>query len=127
MATAYFLAACLELPMTNRASVSKRPAMPATLGMLYRSCRHLCDRHHRLTLNVTRSLLPERDQHKDLHMPAVIYVHIVGDSETTIWGLTGRERLQRMLRPFKQVSLVANPDQIPAHALALFLRARSSV
>ena len=27
-----------------------------------------------------------------------------------------------MLRPFKQVSLVANPDQIPAHALALFLR-----
>ena len=55
-------------------------------------------------------------------MPAVIYVHVVGDSQTTIWGLTGRERLQRMLRSFKQVSLVANPDQIPAHALALFLR-----
>ena len=56
-------------------------------------------------------------------MPPVIYVHIVGASETTIWGLTGRERLKRMLRPFKHVSLVANPDQIPAHALALLLRA----
>jgi hypothetical protein len=33
MATAYFLAACLELPMTNRASVAKRPGTPATLGV----------------------------------------------------------------------------------------------
>jgi phosphatidylglycerophosphate synthase len=72
---------------------------------------------------MTRSLLPERDQDKDLPMPPLIYVHIVGASETTIWGLTGCERLKRMLQPFKHVSLVANPDQIPAHALALLLRA----
>lgn len=56
-------------------------------------------------------------------MPAVIYVHLVGDSETSIWGLTGRERLQRMLRLFKQLCLVDNPDQIPTQAFALFLRA----
>ena len=52
MATAYFLAACLELPMTNRASVSKRP-VPATLGVYIASYRHLCDSHHRLPLKVT--------------------------------------------------------------------------
>jgi hypothetical protein len=33
-------------------------------------------------------------------MPQPTYIHIVGDSETNIWGLSGRDRLQRMLKPF---------------------------
>ena len=56
-------------------------------------------------------------------MPVITYVHIVGDSETNIWGLSGRERLQRMLKAFTQIRLVDNPERIPVHAPALFLRA----
>lgn len=51
------------------------------------------------------------------------YIHIIGDSDTTIWGLSGRERLQRMLKAFTQIRLVDSSGQIPAHAPALFLRA----
>lgn len=50
-------------------------------------------------------------------------IYILGDSETTIWGLSGRERLQRMLKAFTQIRLVDSPEQIPVHAPALFLRA----
>jgi phosphatidylglycerophosphate synthase len=56
-------------------------------------------------------------------MPQPTYIHIVGDSETNIWGLSGRERLQRMLKPFSQCRLVDDPEHIPAHAPALLLRA----
>lgn len=56
-------------------------------------------------------------------MPEVTYVHIVGDSETNIWGLSGRERLRRMLKSFTQIRLVDNPELIPVHCLAVFLRA----
>ena len=56
-------------------------------------------------------------------MPEVTYVHIIGDSETNIWGLSGRERLQRMLTSFTRIRLVHNPELIPVHGSALFLRA----
>jgi hypothetical protein len=51
-----------------------------------------------------------------------VYVHIIGDSETDIWGLNGRERLQRMLKAFAGTSLVDDPVRIPASASALLLR-----
>jgi phosphatidylglycerophosphate synthase len=57
------------------------------------------------------------------NIPVTTYIYIFGDSETNIWGLSGRERLQRMLRAFTQTSIVDSPEQIPAHAAALFLRA----
>jgi hypothetical protein len=38
MATAYFLAACLELPTTSRGSVSKRPSSLGVLLTIYRIC-----------------------------------------------------------------------------------------
>ncbi len=53
----------------------------------------------------------------------ITYIYIFGDSETNIWGLSGRERLQRMLKAFKQTRVVDSPEQIPVHAPALFLRA----
>lgn len=57
------------------------------------------------------------------NMPATIYIHIVSESETNIWGLSGTERLRRMLKVFAQSKLVDNPEQIPAHAQVLLLRA----
>lgn len=57
------------------------------------------------------------------NMPMTIYIHIIGGSETHIWGLSGRERLQRMLKVFAQGKLIDNSEQIPAHAPVLFLRA----
>ncbi len=53
----------------------------------------------------------------------ITHVLIIGDSETKIWGLNGRERLQRMLKLLKQTRLADDPGQIPAHAPALVLRA----
>lgn len=56
-------------------------------------------------------------------MLTTIYIHIVNESETNIWGLSGRERLRRMLKRFAQSKLVDNPEQIPAPAQVLLLRA----
>ncbi|MDE2365855.1 MAG: CDP-alcohol phosphatidyltransferase family protein [Betaproteobacteria bacterium] len=53
----------------------------------------------------------------------ITHILIIGDSETEIWGLSGRVRLQRMLAPLKQARLAADPGQIPAGAPALVLRA----
>lgn len=57
------------------------------------------------------------------NIPVTTYIYILGDSETRIWGLSGRERLQRMLRAFTQTRTVDSTEQIPAGAPALFLRA----
>lgn len=51
-----------------------------------------------------------------------VYIHIIGDSETDIWGLSGRERLQRMLKAFSGTRRVDNPARIPALVPALLLR-----
>lgn len=56
-------------------------------------------------------------------IPVVTYIYLLGDSETNVWGLSGRERLRRMLGAFNQIRTVDNPEQIPAHAPAIFLRA----
>lgn len=51
-----------------------------------------------------------------------VYVHIIGDSETDIWGLNERERLQRVLKAFAGTRRVDDPGRIPAPASALLLR-----
>lgn len=56
-------------------------------------------------------------------MPTSTYIYIFGDNQITIWGLTGRERLQRMLKAHEQVTLVDDVEKIPMHANALFLNA----
>ncbi len=51
-----------------------------------------------------------------------ICVYIIGDSEVDVWGLSGRERLQRMLSTFKeQVVLVNDLGNIPKGSQVLFL------
>lgn len=51
-----------------------------------------------------------------------IFVYIIGDSEADVWGLSGRERLQRMLRTFReQVVLVDDLSNISKGSQVLFL------
>ena len=42
------------------------------------------------------------------------FVYIVGDSEVNVWGLSGRERLQRMLEAHhEKIALVNDLEHIP--------------
>ena len=52
----------------------------------------------------------------------ITHAFITGESETKIWGLTGRERLKRMLTAFKQFRVVDDPVQLPEQAPAIILR-----
>jgi phosphatidylglycerophosphate synthase len=56
-------------------------------------------------------------------MPTSTYIYIFGESETKIWGLTGRERLQRMLAGRERITFADDPEKIPSGATALFLNA----
>ena len=56
-------------------------------------------------------------------MSTSTYIYIFGESETKIWGLTGRERLQRMLKAKEHITLIDDVEKIPASATALFLNA----
>jgi phosphatidylglycerophosphate synthase len=56
-------------------------------------------------------------------MSTSTYIYIFGESETKIWGLTGRERLRRMLNAKEKIKLVENVEKIPSGATALFLNA----
>ena len=51
------------------------------------------------------------------------YIYILGESETSLWGLSGRERLLRTVASLKQTHLIDNPADIPGDAPALLLRA----
>lgn len=54
---------------------------------------------------------------------SITYIFILGESEISLWGLSGRERLQRMAASLKQIHLADSPADIPADAPALLLRA----
>lgn len=56
-------------------------------------------------------------------MSTSTYIYIFGESEIKIWGLTGRERLQRMVSTHKNIKLVETVDNIPDSATTLFLNA----
>lgn len=50
------------------------------------------------------------------------FVYIVGDSEVNVWGLSGRERLQRMLKSHhERITLVDDLGNIPDGGSVLFL------
>lgn len=50
------------------------------------------------------------------------FVYIIGDSEVNVWGLSGRERLQRMLEAHhERITLVDNLENIPDGGPALLL------
>ena len=52
-----------------------------------------------------------------------IYIHIFGDSDVSLWGLSGKERLQRQFAKVKTASLVDDLSEIPAGAKTIFIRA----
>lgn len=51
------------------------------------------------------------------------YIYIFGENATKVWGLNGRERLQRMINANEQVTLIENTKEIPPNDLVLFLSA----
>lgn len=56
-------------------------------------------------------------------MIKILYVKIIGDSETSLWGLSGRERLQCMLGIFKTVSVIDDLSKLPDTASVLLIKA----
>lgn len=56
-------------------------------------------------------------------MSTVTYIYIIGDSEIDLWGLSGRERLKRMISASQNAQLVDNPDKIPTRSPALLIYA----
>ncbi len=50
------------------------------------------------------------------------FIYIIGDSEVNVWGLSGRERLQRMLKTYhEKITLVDDLGSIPDGEPVLFL------
>jgi phosphatidylglycerophosphate synthase len=50
------------------------------------------------------------------------FVYIIGDSEVNVWGLSGRERLQRMLKTYhEKITMVDDLGSIPDGEPVLFL------
>ena len=57
-------------------------------------------------------------------MTETIFIHLVGDSVAKLWGISGRQRLQRMLAETKSVfELVENCLDLPEAARVLLVRA----
>lgn len=56
-------------------------------------------------------------------MSATYVTYIVGDSETKLWGMSGRSRLERMLSATKQVTLAEESSQLATANAVLLLRA----
>ncbi len=51
------------------------------------------------------------------------YIYLTGKSEIKIWGLNGRKRLQRMIRPIENARLTEKIDTLPENASLLILNA----
>lgn len=51
-----------------------------------------------------------------------VYVHLIGDSKVQVWGLTGRERLQRMLAYLPEARLIDRLDALAPGAAVVLLR-----
>ncbi|SER00727.1 Phosphatidylglycerophosphate synthase [Nitrosomonas sp. Nm51] len=56
-------------------------------------------------------------------MQKTTYILIIGGNRTTIWGLDGHERLERMIQSIKNVKLTEKTDDIPDNAPLLILNA----
>jgi hypothetical protein len=51
------------------------------------------------------------------------YIYLTGKSEIKIWGLSGRERLQRMIKPIENARLTEKIETLPENASLLILNA----
>lgn len=51
------------------------------------------------------------------------YIYLTGKSDIKIWGLNGRERLQRMIRPIEHARLTERIDTLPENASLLIVNA----
>ncbi len=51
------------------------------------------------------------------------YIYILKDTDVMLWGLTGRERLTRMLKAHEGVDFIMGISEAPANATILLLRA----
>lgn len=58
-----------------------------------------------------------------MDMTNTFFVHIVGSSQASLWGMSGRVRLERMLAAIKTVTLAENITQLAETAPILLLRA----
>lgn len=57
-------------------------------------------------------------------MTEAIFIHLIGDSAAKLWGISGRQRLQRMLTETKSAfELVENCSDLPENARVLLMRA----
>lgn len=56
-------------------------------------------------------------------MSTTTYIYIIGDSETDLWGLSGRERLQRMINISRHATVIDDLEKIPAKAPTILLYA----
>ncbi|MCB1936372.1 MAG: CDP-alcohol phosphatidyltransferase family protein [Nitrosomonas sp.] len=56
-------------------------------------------------------------------MLKLTYIYLTGKSEVKIWGLTGRERLQRMIMSIENARLVEKIDNLPENASLLIVNA----
>lgn len=61
----------------------------------------------------------------EINMSAIFFVHIVGNSEISLWGMDGRTRLERMLRTIKTAIVVEEEEisQLTGTDPVLLLRA----
>jgi len=56
-------------------------------------------------------------------MTTAFFVHIIGNSKTSLWGMDGRTRLERMLGTIKTVAVVKEVSQLTETDPVLLLRA----
>ncbi|SET25482.1 Phosphatidylglycerophosphate synthase [Nitrosomonas marina] len=54
-------------------------------------------------------------------MQKTTYIYFIGGNNALIWGLTGRQRLERTIRQLSHVTLVEKVDNVPVNAPLLIL------
>ncbi|MDF0678128.1 MAG: hypothetical protein P0107_03380 [Nitrosomonas sp.] len=59
----------------------------------------------------------------EMNMTTAFFVHIIGNSKTSLWGMDGRTRLERMLGTIKTVTVVKEVSQLIETDPVLLLRA----
>lgn len=56
-------------------------------------------------------------------MSTIVFVHIVGDSEVNLWGMSGRVRIQRMLKTIRTARIIDDLSKLADSDPVLLIRA----